>query len=515
MDKLNDAQLFDMAATQYVLGVIMHNPELLTLSGDTYMLNLDDFNNNKFYSIIFGAVYNMAFDGAKLISPIDLDLYLTGYSAQYDIYQDLDGNKIVELIYERTKDYETSKFEMCYNRVKKFTALRELKSKGIDITEFYNPNYLNREQEEEKFNKLDIKDIFKKVKAKIELIESKNISMQTENSQYAADGIRNLLASLKESPEVGVQIEGTILDYATRGCRKGKMYLYSAPSGGGKTRTMVGNACSMAFPQIINGRICSREVLEPVLFIATEMKADEIQTLILSWISGVNEKKILTATTTEDEDRLLNIAVNIIEKYKENFIIECVPNPSLEGLKALIRTYIYRNKIEYIFYDYIFTTPALMTEYKGIGLREDVILMMLSNTLKEIAADHDVFVMSGTQLNGSWEGKTVRNANMIRGSKAIADKIDIGMIGVRCEDSELDSVREYCAALGFTYQPNLVIDIYKNRRGEKCDVKIFRKFDYGTCRVKDMFCTTQNYEPIDDILIFERPTTWSELKDYE
>lgn len=513
MDKLNESPLFDMVATQYVLGTLMHQPELLTV-GDKYILTLDDFNNHKFYSIVFSAIYNSAYNGSSRITPTDIELYLTGYPTQHDIFVNDGGLQLVDLMFERTTEYDINNFEMCYNRVKKFTTLRELKSKGIDITEFYNPNYLNKEQEEQRFNKLSITDIIKTIRDKIQLVESHNLSQKTDNGQYASKGIRELVDGFRQSPEVGIPIEGTIFDYATRGCRKGKMLLYSAPSGGGKTRTMVGNACSIAFPQIVNGKIVRRETLEPVLFIATEMKADEIQTLILAWISGVNEEKILLGNTTPDEDKLINIAVNIMEKYEKNFTIETIPDPSLIGLKALITKYILQENIEYIFYDYIFTTPALMNEYKGVGLREDVVLMMLSNSLKEIAAEYNVFVMTGTQLNGSWEGKTVRNANMIRGSKAVADKVDIGAIGVRCGEDELKSIEEYCNSLNIE-KPNIVIDIYKNRRGKLCDVKVFRKFDYGTCRVKDLFCTTQYYDPINDVITFERETLYEDLKDYE
>ena len=51
--------------------------------------------------------------------------------------------------------------------------------------------------------------------------------------------------------------------------------------------------------------------------------------------------------------------------------------------------------------------------------------MMLSNTLKEIAATYNVFIQSATQLNDGWSKKEIglRDQNCIRGSKAIADWI--------------------------------------------------------------------------------------------
>ena len=42
-------------------------------------------------------------------------------------------------------------------------------------------------------------------------------------------------------------------------------------------------------------------------------------------------------------------------------------------------------------------------------------------------------------------------------------------------------------------KPNLVIDIYKNRRGKMSSLKIFRYFDFGTCRATDLFVTDANY----------------------
>ena len=42
-------------------------------------------------------------------------------------------------------------------------------------------------------------------------------------------------------------------------------------------------------------------------------------------------------------------------------------------------------------------------------------------------------------------------------------------------------------------RPNMVVDMYKNRRGEMSGVKIFRYFDHATCRSMDMFVTDTSY----------------------
>ncbi len=512
MNKVNQAPLFDAYAAQYVIGGLMHQPSLLYLE-DKYILTVDDFDE-KLYTIIFGAVYNLSFQGAEKITPNNIDLYLTAYQNQYQYYSDQDGITLLNYLYELTEEFDIGQFNLYYDRLKKFSVLRELRRKGFNINEFYNPNLLNSEDEEIKFNQLSIQDILGRIRNKIQLVENQNLAKQDARGQYAAKGIRTLLKNLSQEPEIGLPIEGTILNYATRGCRKGKMYMYSSNSGGGKSRTMVGNACSIAFPRIENGKIVISDYLHPVLYIATEQQADEIQTMILAYISGVDEEKILMNTCSDDEIRLLNIAASIMEKYEKNFVIEMIPNPSVQSLKSMITNYILKEDIEYIFYDYIFTSAGLMSEFSGVGLREDVVLMLLSNTLKEIAATYNVFLMTGTQLNGSWEGKTIRNANMIRGAKSIVDKVDVAMIGIRCPDEELQQVRTYCEESKLPL-PNIVIDIYKNRRGKMCNVKIFRNFNYGTCRTRDILITTTGYEILTDIPTLECEVERINLEDYE
>jgi replicative DNA helicase len=196
---------------------------------------------------------------------------------------------------------------------------------------------------------------------------------------------------------------------------------------------------------------------------------------------------------TADERVKLALALDIIDKFGSNFIIECMPDPSRAEVRAKIAKYIIQDGIEYIFYDYIFSSPGLLEEFRDLDIREDVVLMMMSNTLKELAATYQVFIETATQLNGGWEKPGPRNQNLIRGSKAIVDKVDIGIIGVRLQEDEKKEVSELMSKFGNA--ANLVLDVYKNRRGSMSAIKIFRRFDYGTCRAKDLFITDDSYHP--------------------
>lgn len=502
--KIKNEELSDNSAPPFILSSLMHQP--LLLEDDKYILSQDDFSQ-PMQQIIFTTIFNMAKQGFTTINPPEIDLFLKQYPSQYAYYTANKGYEWLLNIHKVNEGLNDQEFKYYYDRLKKFSILRDLNSNGFDVRPFYDPTkeFLQHDEEDKKLNDLKLADIPNRIRELIVNIENKHIGKTSETSIEASEGMRDLIAELKANPEVGLPLDGEILNYAVRGARPGKLYVYSAPSGAGKTRFMVGNACAISMPYIENGKIIKRDHLKPILFIATEMGADEIQTLIISYISGVNEEKVLLGSYSPEEEKRIEKALEIVDLYGHNFIIESMPDPSMAMVRAKMAKYIIQNDVEYIFYDYIFSSPGLLSEFRDIEVREDVALMMLSNTLKEVATTYKVFVQTATQLNGNWEKTTVRNANLIRGSKAIADKIDIGVIGVRLDEEEMDKIKLVLDELKLK-TPNIVMDIYKNRRGKLTSMKIFRYFDYGTCRAEDILITDSSYKICQDIgkLIYEK-----------
>lgn len=492
--------LFDKNTAMMVISGLVKNPTLLH-NQEKYRLTTNDFDND-FYKIIFGAIYNLSMEGVETIDPIDIDIYIAQYQQQYKVFQDNKGFDFIKELARLSIEFDTAKFDIYYERLKKFTILRDLEEAGFNTKEFYNPNVAldRRDKEERKLNEITIDEIVKAVQTKVNQIEDDYVSRNYSTTQPAARGIRDLYYDLKATPEIGLPLEGDILNYIIRGARYGKMYLYSAPTGQGKTRIMLGNAASLSMPYLDDeNRVVYREQYSKVLFVTTEQQVDEIQTLLIAYVSGVNERKILYGNATPDEEEKILMAIDIIEKFSGNFIIEVIPDPSISLIKAKLIKHIIQNGITMIFYDYIFSSPGLLGEFMSIRVREDVALMMLSNTIKEVGATYNVFTMSGTQLNDRWEASMVRNQNHIRGSKAVADKVDVGMIGVKLSavPEEEEAIKEIVKAGGLV-MPNMVVDIYKNRRGEHSSVKLYRYFDYGTCRVEDILLTDQNFNVLKD-----------------
>ena len=352
----------------------------LLLQEDKYAFVKNDFNV-PLHQMVFFAIFNMAQSGVEKISPQDVDLYLKQYSAQYEYYKKERGYEFVLQCYQTSAESDDRQFEYYYNRLKKFSILRDLESIGIDTTSFYDTgkDALNRDIEDEKLNKIKLSAIPERIRELLVDIENRHVGKDTSTSQNVGKGIRELVAELKAQPEVGLPLDGDIVNFAARGARLGKLYTYSAPSGSGKTRYMVGNACAISMPYLDDqGRVIIRgtegtdeDNYQKVLFVTTEQQADEIQTMIIAYVSGVNENKILLGNYSPEEYERVSRALDIIEKYQDNFIIECIPDPSIAMVKARLAKYIVQDGVEYIFYDYIFSSPGLLSEFRDVAVRED------------------------------------------------------------------------------------------------------------------------------------------------
>jgi len=136
----------------------------------------------------------------------------------------------------------------------------------------------------------------------------------------------------------------------------------------------------------------------------------------------------------------------------------------------------------------------------GMKIREDQILFLLSSKLKDIATTYDVFIMSGTQLNGEYRNSKILDQNMLSGAKSIANRVDVGAIMVDATPEDLQDIEGLVKANPNLGVPNLKLSIYKNRRGEYNRLILWMKADKGTCRYKTLFATDYNFKLIDGIL---------------
>ena len=237
--------LFDTNASLYVLSCLMRKP--LLLQDERYAFVKTDFYK-PLQQMVFYAIYNMAQQGVERITPQDIVLFLHQYDSQYTYYKENKGYEFVIQCYQTAEGSDEKQFESYYNRLKKFSMLRDLESLGIDTKDFYDTDKdaLNRDIEDEKLNKMSLVSIPEHIRQLLVEVENRHIGKDQGTSQEAHKGLRALVEDLKANPEVGLPLDGTIVNWAARGARDGKLYIYSAPSGAGKTRYMVGNACAIS-----------------------------------------------------------------------------------------------------------------------------------------------------------------------------------------------------------------------------------------------------------------------------
>ena len=488
--------LSDKNAVLQVIGSLMKKPSLLS-EKDKYNLQPNDFES-RFERYIFIAILNSYNNGAQTLSEIDIDNYLMEHKDQYLLFQQNNG---ISYLQDALDMSTPENFEYYYNRIKKFNCLKDLKKSGFDISEFYEENELNPKQFEinQRFETLKPKDIFDGLKRRIYKVEGEYVEGDASITTDVSVGIDELLEKLKNSPDAGARFQGKYFNTVTRGARKGKYYIVSFPSGGGKTRLLLGEACYLAFPMRYSWETMEWKITgnsEKTLFIATEQTKEEIQTMIVAYLTGINEDVILYGHFTKEQQTIIEEAKEVIKKYKNNLMIVQIPMPSVEIVKSVVRQNCIINDIKNVFFDYIFSNPALLNEFRDLKIREDVALLMLSTALKDLAVEQDVFMMSATQLNSSQDTneKGIKNQNSIRGSKSIVDKADIAMIGGLVPDDQRDQIAPYVAKYGM---PTQVYDVYKVRRGKWTNLKIWSNVDLGTCRRSDVFVTDSNIKEIE------------------
>lgn len=479
-----------------VIGGLMRSPALLS-DMDKYQLTVDDFADT-LDRYIFIAIFNLYQNGAEEIHSADIENVLENNSTAKNLLEKQNGRQYLANCEEIGRD---KAFSYYYNKLKKYNLLRDLQKEGYDISSFYAENTLAPDAFEinGKFEFLTVEKILNDIKGKVSLVEKNYLKNNAVFEGRAVDGIRDLIVELKQNPEVGCHLQGEIFNTVCRGGRKGKLYIRSASSGIGKTRQAVGDACNIAYPIRFDTQkqewVEVNRNPEKVLYIMTEQDPTEIQTMILAYLTGYNEEMFLYGTYGENEMPRIMKAVEIMEQYQDYLLTAQIPNPCAGVVKNLFRRYNFQEGVENFFYDYIFSSPAMLDEYRDLAIREDVCLRMFATELKNLAVELNAFVMTSTQIsndNNNDDGG-FRDFKFIRGSKAIVDVADLACIMSRPSQKELETLGQ----LGeFVEQPNLVIDIFKNRRGRWTQVRIWSKNDLGCCRREDLFITNIRLEPI-------------------
>jgi len=486
----------DTAAIIQVIGNIYNHPSLFDFT-DKYFFSEDDFPN-EFHRIAFGSIYKLYELGAKQINLDNIHDYLAS-RPQYEAV--FNQNRGYEWIKEIAEKAISSSFDYYYGRMKKMTLLREFDNHGINVRYLYDPDNIldtkKRQKQEELLDTMSLEELAQKVINQVDEIRSKYVDNNTDESVNAGEGIFELIQDLKRHPEVGVPLYGPLINTVTRGARLKKFYLRSAATGTGKSRSLIADACYIACDKIYDENFgwINNGQKEPVLYITTEQDLGEVQTMMLAFLSNVNEEHILNGKYTGDEEERVLEAARILQDSP--LYVDEMPDFSLQDVENRIKKAVRDFDIRYVVYDYIHTSMKILEEITkrsgGVKLREDNILFMMAIRLKDLCNQLEIFLLSATQLNADYQTSATPDQNLLRGAKSIGDKIDVGMILLNVRQEDLVALEPVLCS-GCFDTPTLKISIYKNRRGRWKGVYLWCKADLGTCRIQPMFCTGYDYE---------------------
>ena len=338
----------DTSSIVQVIGCVYKIPQLLDYV-DKYTITEEDFPD-QFHKIVFGSIYKLHELGSERITISNILDYLASRPKSEAIFIKQKGE---EWLNKALENAQPSSFDYYYNRMKKMTLLRAFDSYGIDVSDIYDPDNIidtkKKQQQEDLLDNATLESLAQRVQDKIDQIKLTYVDDAWGEAYQAGEGIDDLIQDLEKNPEVGVPLYGPLINTVTRGARLKKFYLRSAPTGIGKSRTMVADCCYIAcsrlyddvFGWIRNG------TSEPTLFITTEQELTEVQTMMLAFISNVNEEHILNGKYEGDERERVYEAGNILKNSP--IFIEVLPDFSLQDVENKIKKNIRDHDVRYVF----------------------------------------------------------------------------------------------------------------------------------------------------------------------
>lgn len=493
-------QLCDKMAVIEVLGNLMNNSSLLT-EGD-FKLKKDDFPE-RFHQIVFGSIEFLADRGMEKINPIDIDQFLSRYEVQYRVFLD---NKGFEYVTRAMELADEKKFEYYRLQLKKYSALYRFYEVGMDISEFFNPQLTDPDELSKLHNRFDAMDLYDLVsyfEGKIATVSTEFACNRDVVEGIASSNLRKLKDSFKEGGDMGEPLMSGFCTALFRGQRLKKLFIESAPSGGGKSRKALGEAARLAIPEFYDTK-ANRWVVPKaphrngVLFITTELQMEEVQVMLLAYVSGVNENHIRNGIYEANEESRVDRAMDYIDQSHLYFV--AIGEYDMDDIERIIKKYKAAYNVRYVFFDYLMATFKMMSgsssKVRSKNLREDQYLLDGVLRLKNLANRLNIYIHTGTQLSREYKNSKEIDATVLRGAMAIADKADIGLAMLPVREDDKPIIEEYMRK-GFTTRPNMVLHIFKMRQVNKVTetkLKVYGYFDYGTCRFEDCFVTNLSGE---------------------
>lgn len=501
-----------------IVGCLLKKHSLL--DDMTFDLKHGDFYE-EFHKGIFTAIFNLLQEGIEEITPIEIESYLQRISPRYYkiVFEDNDGFDWME---ESIKHASLANFEHNYNRLKKMSLLRDFIDNGYDVSEILDLEEIDNkiiEQQNKAFDAMTLDDLFKTYETKMVNIKGKYETNAQGDYKRAGDNSEQTIERLKAGENYGLLGLSGYKNRVTYGNRRKKFHLMSSGTGGGKSRSALGELASLISVELWD---YEKQSFVPNpnnphgelsgIYVGTELELDrEVDIILWAVISGIESSKIIEWDLTQEEEKRLYYAIEIVKKSKIHLYDR--PNYDIALLENIVKKHQMTEDVYMLGIDYILLTTNLVMEARkysdGMWTREDQLFLFISKSFKErLANGLNIYVSSSTQLNRSYNDKTAeKNEGMIRGSFALCDKVDVGSLVLKIEKQELEFIEQILKKGWNNVVPTHVEHIFKNRGGKYDKIRIFRTVNLGNMLLEDLFCTNWDYELLDIEQVFAESIT--------
>lgn len=497
------SDIYNSNNANFLLGILMN--DCTKVLDNKYNFDKSDFEPKLFQKIIFATIYNLAIKGVKEVDFIDIEEFLANYPTQQRVYEDNDGTEFCKTIKELSAD-KVENIEYYYQDIKKHSMLRAYYNSGFDISEIWDVEKSDTSNEEE-LNNWTIDSICDYFEKKQIEIRKKYVGNIVQEEYKAGTDFMETKEKFKETPLLGNSFQSPYLNGIFRG-----MYgltLRVAKSGGGKSVLSIGDICKTTIKEYwdydTQQFVKNKSRVGAGLFINTEMEIrEQLDPLIIAWISGVERSHIMSGKYEDDEEERVDKAYEIL--LDSDLYIVDDPYFTVKSLTTTIRDYCLSKQVRTVCFDYIQNNGYVAKELSsnsGISQSEYQIILALTDHLKQIQRECGISLITSCQSNGNEDNTEFPTESCLAGSKGQVRKTDGTMAMFPPTKKELQQTEliraRVCSKFGFQNDPyfvNNVVHIIKGRNSEyPKHIKVFQHVDLGTGRSIDLFCTDKNNEP--------------------
>ena len=179
------------------------------------------------------------------------------------------------------------------------------------------------------------------------------------------------------------------------------------------------------------------------------------------------------------------------------------PEFTAKNLEEIIEDYIINKNIKLVVFDYVQNQGYVANELaqeSGIPMREDMVLLTLTDRLKQLSRKYKTPILTGTQLNGRELEMPYPTEACLAGGKSQVRKADCSMIITPLTEKQMNEIEPYLAMYSNMPTPNMITHNIKGRASRFPKyMRVYQYMDLGTGRVQDIFATYKDLSPIDGI----------------